>query len=404
MNKSTLRTVLTAGAANLLIALAKLAAGLVTGSSAMLAESAHSVADTVNQAFLLTSLRTGSRPPDAEHPFGYGQERYFWSLLAAVGIFVAGAGFSIFDGVLAITRGEQTGSIVIAYVVLAVSFVAEGTSLTRAAHQMSGEARQQRRPLFDHVRRSPDTTVKAALFEDTAALAGLVLAAAGLGLDAMTGSTVWDGSASIAIGLLLIAVAARLGKDSRDGLIGHAIDPDEQRMIAAEIRVHARHRRHRRAAHDAPGPGSRDHRRPGGLQRRYQRRPGRGHLRGHRPAAQRPDVHRAARLHRPDAGLAGLPPAAGGRSRPRNPSRPGLPEGGKMRGVAISRWRWQRTVAAVACGALAAGLALAAAGGAALAGVGGPARGRAAAARPRHPTSARPAATGPSPGRSATPG
>ena len=236
MNKSTLRTVLTAGVANLVIALAKLAAGLISGSSAMLAEAAHSVADTVNQVFLLASLRTGARPPDAEHPFGYGQERYFWSLLAAVGIFVAGAGFSIFDGVLAIIRGEQTGSIAISYIVLAVSFVAEGTSLTRAAHQMSGEARQRRRRLTDHIRRSPDTTVKAALFEDTAALAGLVLAALGLGLDAVTGSAVWDGSASIAIGLLLIVVAYQLGMDSRDGLIGQAIDPEEQRMIAEEIR------------------------------------------------------------------------------------------------------------------------------------------------------------------------
>lgn len=235
MNKSTLRTVLTAGAANLVIALCKLAAGLLSGSSAMLAEAAHSVADTVNQVFLLTSLRTGARPADAEHPFGYGQERYLWSLLAAVGIFVAGAGFSIFDGVLAITRGERSGDIVIAYAVLAVSFVAEGTSLARAAHQMRGEARQRRRGLADHVRRSPDTTVKAALFEDTAALAGLVLAAVGLTLEKVTGSAAWDGGASIAIGLLLIVVACRLGQDSRDGLIGHAIDPEEQRMIAAEI-------------------------------------------------------------------------------------------------------------------------------------------------------------------------
>jgi cation diffusion facilitator family transporter len=235
VNKSTLRTVLTAGAANLVIALCKLAAGLLSGSSAMLAEAAHSVADTVNQVFLLTSLRTGARPADAEHPFGYGQERYLWSLLAAVGIFVAGAGFSIFDGVLAITRGERSGDIVIAYAVLAVSFVAEGTSLARAAHQMRGEARQRRRGLADHVRRSPDTTVKAALFEDTAALAGLVLAAVGLTLEKVTGSAAWDGGASIAIGLLLIVVACRLGQDSRDGLIGHAIDPEEQRMIAAEI-------------------------------------------------------------------------------------------------------------------------------------------------------------------------
>jgi divalent metal cation (Fe/Co/Zn/Cd) transporter len=100
---------------------------------------------------------------------------------------------------------------------------------------VSGEARQRRRGLTDHIRRSPDTTVKAALFEDTAALIGLVLAAAGLGLDAITGSAVWDGSASIAIGLLLVVVAYQLGKDSRDGLIGHAIDPEEQRMIAEEI-------------------------------------------------------------------------------------------------------------------------------------------------------------------------
>lgn len=236
VSNSTRRTVLVAGAANLVIAVSKLAAGLVTGSSAMLAEAAHSVADTVDQAFLLASLRSGERPPDAEHPFGYGQERYFWSLLAAVGIFVAGAGFSIFDGVLSIIRGTPTSDIAVAYVVLAISFVAEGTSLTRATHQLRGEAHDRQRHFLDHVRRSPDTTVKAALFEDAAALAGLILAAAGLGLESLTGSPVWDGAASIAIGLLLIVVAYRLGRDSRDGLIGHAVDPDEQHVIAEVIR------------------------------------------------------------------------------------------------------------------------------------------------------------------------
>jgi cation diffusion facilitator family transporter len=236
VNQSTRRTVLTAGAANLVIAVSKLAAGLVTGSSAMLSEAAHSVADTVNQVFLLASLKTGARPADAEHPFGYGQERYFWSLLAAVGIFVAGAGFSIFDGVLTISRGTPTSDFLIAYIVLGVSFIAEGTSLTRATSQLRGEASQRRRGLLDHVRRSPDTTVKAALFEDAAALAGLLLAAAGLTLERITGSPAWDGAASIAIGLLLVLVAYRLGRDSRDGLIGRAIDPDEQRLITEEIR------------------------------------------------------------------------------------------------------------------------------------------------------------------------
>jgi cation diffusion facilitator family transporter len=235
VNQSTRRTVLTAGAANLVIAASKLIAGLLVGSSAMLAEGAHSVADTMNQGFLLASLRQADRPADADHPFGYGQERYFWSLLAAVGIFVAGAGFSIFEGVLAITRGARTDNTVIAYVVLAVAFMAEGVSLARATYQMRQEARGRRRELLDHVRRSPDTTVKAALFEDAAALAGLVLAAGGLLLEGLTGSAVWDGSASIAIGLLLVVVAFRLGRDSKNGLIGHAVDRDEQRVIAREI-------------------------------------------------------------------------------------------------------------------------------------------------------------------------
>jgi cation diffusion facilitator family transporter len=236
VNKETLRTVLVAGAANLLIALAKLVAGVLAGSSAMLAEAAHSIADTMNQGFLLVSMRAGAKPADAEHPFGHGQERYFWSLLAAVGILVAGAGFSIFDGVLSITRGQRSGHLLIASIVLVVSFIAEGTSLTRATSQLRGEARERKRRLLDHIQRSPDTTVKAALFEDTGALIGLVLAGAGLGLEKLTGSPVWDGSASIAIGLLLVVVAYQLGKDSKDGLIGQAIDAEEQQLIDAEIR------------------------------------------------------------------------------------------------------------------------------------------------------------------------
>ena len=138
----TLRTVLVAGVANIVVLLAKLVAGVLTGSSAMLAEAAHSFADTLNQAFLFTSVRQGRRPADADHPFGYGQERYFWSLLAAFGIFVAGAGFSVFEGILSLH--SQTHNFVIAYVVLAVCAVAEGTSFLRATRQLRGEARRDR--------------------------------------------------------------------------------------------------------------------------------------------------------------------------------------------------------------------------------------------------------------------
>jgi cation diffusion facilitator family transporter len=232
---ATRRTVLVAGAANVVVAVAKLAAGLMTGSSAMLAEAAHSVADTLNQAFLLTSLRQGDRPADERHPFGYGQERYFWSLLAAFGIFIAGAGFSVFEGLLTLTRGGGGHSFTVAYVVLGVACVAEGTSLVRASRQVRAEARQRQAQVIEHVRSSPDTTVKAALFEDTAAVAGLVLAAAGLVLQQVTGSPVWDGAASIAIGALLVAVAFKLGLDSRELLIGQAARPGDRQLIQAEI-------------------------------------------------------------------------------------------------------------------------------------------------------------------------
>lgn len=231
---STRRTVLIAGAANVFVGVIKLVAGILAGSSAMLAEAAHSAADTLNQGFLLASLHRGERPPDSRHPFGYGQERYFWSLLAAFGIFIAGAGFSIFEGLLAIGH-EQSGSPLIAYLVLVAAALAEGTSLVRVLVQYRSEARRSHTEVLDQVRSSPDLTVRTALFEDAAAMVGLVLAATGLALRQLTGSPVWDGGASIAIGCLLIVVAVRLGLDSRDYLIGRAAAPRDLDTIRAEI-------------------------------------------------------------------------------------------------------------------------------------------------------------------------
>jgi len=231
----TRRTVIVAGLANIAVAIIKAVAGALTGSSAMLAEAAHSTADTMNQAFLLTSINRGRKPADAVHPFGYGQERYFWSLLAAFGIFIAGAGFSVFEGILALTRPESGGDVLIAYVVLGLAGIAESTSFARAYWQMHGEARRDRTTVGEHVKSSPDTTVKTALFEDSVAIVGLALAAAGIGLRQLTGSSVWDGAASIAIGALLVFVAVRLGLDSRSLLIGRAASPRDQERISAEI-------------------------------------------------------------------------------------------------------------------------------------------------------------------------
>lgn len=233
-HEATRRTVIVAGAANIVVGVVKLAAGIISGSSAMLAEAAHSAADTLDQLFLLTSLRQADRPADGTHPFGHGQERYFWSLLAAFGIFIAGAGFSVFEGLLTLSSDHKEDPLV-AYVALAVAFAAEGTSFVRAFMQVRGEARHRREQILDHVESSPDITVKVALFEDSAALVGLIIATAGVTLRQLTGSPAWDGGASIAIGALLVAVAVKLGMDSKELLIGRSAAPGTERLIRGEI-------------------------------------------------------------------------------------------------------------------------------------------------------------------------
>jgi cation diffusion facilitator family transporter len=228
-------TVLLAGGANLAIAIAKLIGGLLSGSAAMLAEAAHSIADTFNQVLLLTALRRSRKPPDIRHPFGYGKERYFWSLLAAVGIFVLGAGYSIYQGVHEILHPVQLESVWVAYVVLAVAFVAEGVSWLRAIRQTRNEAREAGRSVLTHLRRSPDPTVKTVALEDTAALVGILLAAAGITIHMVTGQAAWDGIASVAIGVLLILVAYALGAENMSLLVGEAVPQETQQGIHREI-------------------------------------------------------------------------------------------------------------------------------------------------------------------------
>lgn len=228
-------TVVVAGAANLLIAAAKLVAGLVSGSAAMLSESAHSLADTVTEVFLFVALRRGGRPADEEHPFGYGKESYVWAFIAAMFTFVGGAGFSIYHGIETIARGEHTGQYLWSYVVLAVSFAAEGTSFLRARRQVVGASQRWGITPFRFLRLTPDTTVKAVYFEDSAALIGLVLAAAGLALSQLTGAEMWDGIASIAIGLLLLLVAGILARSNASLLVGRAVPRAMHNQIAADL-------------------------------------------------------------------------------------------------------------------------------------------------------------------------
>jgi len=223
-------TVLLAGAANLAIAVAKCIAGLLSGSTALLAEAVHSVADTLNQVFLLSALKRSRKPADALHPFGYGMERYFWSLLAAVGIFVLGAGFSIAEGIRAVLHPEPVAALAVVYSVLVVSFIFEGSSWLRAVRQVRREAHDQGVSALDHLKEA-EPAVKTVAFEDSAALIGLVIAAVGVTLSAVTGEEFWDGTASIAIGLLLIGVAFTLGRDNKSMLIGQALPDDVQDQI-----------------------------------------------------------------------------------------------------------------------------------------------------------------------------
>jgi cation diffusion facilitator family transporter len=223
-------TVLLAGTANLAIAIAKIVAGLLSGSTALLAEAAHSVADTLNQVFLLAALHRSRKPADKRHPFGYGMERYFWSLLAAVSILVLGAGFSITEGLRSIFAPQPIAALAVIYPVLALSFVFEGSSWLRAMLQLRREAREAGVPLLTQLRRA-EPAVKTVAFEDSTALVGLLIAAAGVTLSVITGEHFWDGAASIAIGLLLIVVAFTLGKDNKTMLIGRALPADTQREL-----------------------------------------------------------------------------------------------------------------------------------------------------------------------------
>ena len=233
-------TVLIALAANALIAIAKLIGGLASGSTALLAEAAHSLADTTNQGFLLGSISLAAREPTERHPFGHGNQRFLWTFVAAVAMFVAGAVFAVGYGVMELLKGpSEEGGFAAAWITLAIAFVAEGASWVRAQRQTRSEAREHGKPIRRYVTESRDPSVKMVLFEDTAALAGIAIAAAGIALHQVTGQPFWDPVASILIGVLLIAVAARMATDTGRLLVGAAALPEEREAIEGELREHA---------------------------------------------------------------------------------------------------------------------------------------------------------------------
>lgn len=230
----SLTTVLVALGANVLIAAAKTAAAVVTGSASLVAEAAHSWADSGNEIFLLLANRRSRRAPDPGHPQGYGRDAYVWSLFAALGLFVAGAVVSVTQGVGELVHPESASDFLVGYIVLAVAFVLEGTSFLQSLRQAKPQADSVHRDLIDHVLATTDPTLRAVFAEDSAALIGVVIAAAGVGLHQLTGSPVPDAVGSILIGLLLGVVAVILINRNRRYLIGQEVDAE---VRAAAIRA-----------------------------------------------------------------------------------------------------------------------------------------------------------------------
>ncbi len=210
--------------ANLGIAIAKFVAAGITGSSAMLTEGVHSLVDSSNQLLLMYGQKRAAKPADATHPGGYGRELYFWSFVVALLVFALGAGISVYEGIHHVLKPEPAVSPLIAYGVLGVAFVLEGGS-TLAAFREFDRARGKKN-WWHALVSTKDATTVIVLLENGAAMAGLLLAAAGLALSQVTGDARFDGMASIVIGLLLAAVAIFLAREAKGLLIGEAADPE----------------------------------------------------------------------------------------------------------------------------------------------------------------------------------
>lgn len=202
----------------------------------MLTEGVHSLVDSTNQVLLLYGRRRASRPADAQHPFGYGRELYFWSFVVAIMVFALGAGVSIYEGVLHILHPEAATSPLIAFAVLAIAAGLEGWSTVAALADFNAS---RQGTIWQEIRSTKDAPTLVLLLENSGALIGLVLAAAGLAISLITGNPFWDGLASVLIGIVLGVLAVLLLYEAKGLLIGESADP---RVVEAIARCAAAHK------------------------------------------------------------------------------------------------------------------------------------------------------------------
>src|SRR5260221_2860127 len=231
----SMRTILLALIANIVIAIAKLIGGLVSGSTGMLAEAAHSAADSFNEIFLAIGLHRDRRPPDATHPLGHGRERFLWALMAAIASFLIGGCVSIAMTVAELKGRHPISGGLTAWIILAVSFAADGTSWLQAMRQARRQAAEYNLTVRRYILRSSDPVVRAVFFEDSAALIGICVAAGGLLFSGIFGTKLPDSIALLVIGLLLAVTAFALARPFADFLIGKSVAPAQFEELYAIV-------------------------------------------------------------------------------------------------------------------------------------------------------------------------
>ena len=235
MSEGTTRAVFAAFLGNLAIAITKGVAAAMTGSGALLAETAHSIADSLNQILLYVGLRRSEQPATRRHPLGHGKEGYFWALVVALFLFFGGGVFSIYQAYDRLTHPHDIEQAVVGFVVLGLSMVFECFSLSVAVRELRHAAREAGVPVRPFLRQLQDPALRTVLYEDSAAITGLTIAAIGLALTVATGDHKYDAIASGVIGVVLIYVAYQLAWGARGLIVGQA--PPERVRAALEATI-----------------------------------------------------------------------------------------------------------------------------------------------------------------------